>query len=84
MDRTKLQECIALEAKMRDVRIALADINYLQIGMVEECDIRIATKTGAVKVDGVKVTDAIKYLVHSLNYKLTSEYAELNAKMEAM
>lgn len=84
MDRTKLQECIALESKMRDVRFAIVDIEHLQISMAEECDIRIATKTGAVKVDSVIVTDAIKDLVNSLHEKLKAEYAELNAKMEAM
>lgn len=84
MDRTKLQECIALDAKMRDVRFAIVDIEYLQISLADSCDIRIATKTGAVKVSGVIVTDAIKDLVASLHDKLNAEYAELNAKMEAM
>ena len=69
---------------MRDVRFAIVDIEYLQISMAEQCDIRIATKTGAVKVSGVIVTEAIKDLVASLHEKLQSEYAELNAKMEAM
>lgn len=84
MDRNKVQEFIELDAKMRDIRIASVDINYLQIDTAEQCDIRIATKTGAVKVSNVIVTDEIKALVASIQEKLNAEYAELNAKIESM
>ena len=84
MDITKIHQALEIDAKMREIRIGLVDAQHLQIDQIEECEIRISSKTGYIRVYNVKVTDAVKGLVETMKAQLESEYAELQAKLEAL